>query len=124
MPYFSVVRVSFLLSTGDIEDTNPGNHDPAHPHRRREPLQCQSGQRLEEHVWVVEDAECPCPLAAAKVTQLCPDAVSFFQVHDGGVANVADMDSHDQVDKGVPQQKTLVNLAMSRLEDLFILIIW
>lgn len=80
----------------------PSNHDSAHPHRRREPLQQQGGHRLKEHVRVVEDTQGPCPLRAGETAELLLDASALLEVDDGRIADVADVDSHDEVHKGVP----------------------
>ena len=40
----------------------PSEHDPAHPDVWGETFQRQRCNRLEQHIWIPEDAQSPCPL--------------------------------------------------------------
>lgn len=96
--------------------THPSDHDPAHPLARCEPLERHRRERLKHHVRVVEDAEDPRPLRRSQVAELALDVRLLLEVHDGRVADVADMHPHDEVHKAVPQQQAVVDLAVSAFE--------
>ena len=59
-------------------------------------------------------------MATRKISQLLLDAGALFEVHDGGVGDVADMNAHNEVDEGIPKQETLVDLAMRGFENIFL----
>lgn len=94
----------------------PSQHDPAHPHIRAEVLQHESSERLQEHVWVVEDAQSPCPLRRGHIPELLLDSCSLLEVHDSSIRNVADMDTHDQVHKRIPAEQMLIDFPVSGLK--------
>ena len=53
---------------------------------------------------------------------MCLDIGSLFEVHNGRIGDVADVDTHDEVDEGVPNEKTLVHFTMGGFENILLLI--
>lgn len=94
-----------------FKSTNPSNHDSTHPHGRRKPLQRECRYGFEEHIWVIEYTQSPSPLRAGEVAELLLDPGTLFEIDDGRVGDVGDVDPHDQIHKGVPYQQMLVDFA-------------
>lgn len=91
----------------------PGDHDSRHPFARAKFLQCQRRNRLKKQIWIIKYAQHPSPLLRSKITQLCFDAITLLEIDNGCVADVADVDPHEEVDESIPENETTIELLVS-----------